>query len=112
VGRRDPEARVFVLLVTYLAPLPRIDELRPAHVAYLERHYGDGTFLVSGRQRPPVGGVILARDVDRQELERIIAADPYVTEGAAAYTVVEFGPTMVAGSVRDALAAAGVALPA
>jgi uncharacterized protein YciI len=102
---------VFVLLVTYRAPLERIDELRPRHVAYLQRHYGDGTFLVSGRQRPPAGGVIVAADVDRAELERIIATDPYVTEGAADYTIVEFGPSQVADSVRAALGAAGVALP-
>jgi uncharacterized protein YciI len=103
---------VYVLLVTYRAPLERIDELRPRHVAYLREHYADGTFLVSGRQRPPAGGLIVAGDVDRAELERIIATDPYVTEGAAEYTVVEFGPTMVADSVREALAGAGVALPA
>ena len=102
---------MYVLLVRYLAPLERIDELRPAHVAYLEKHYADGRFLLSGRQRPPVGGVILAADVDRAELDRIIATDPYVTEGVAEYEVVEFGPTMVADSLRDALVAAGVALP-
>lgn len=103
---------MFVLLVNYLVPLERIDEVRPRHVAYLQRHYADGTFLFSGRQRPPAGAVIVAADVDRAELERITATDPYVTEGAAEYTIVEFGPTMVADSVRSALGAAGVALPA
>ena len=82
------------------------------HVAYLQRHYGDGTFLVSGRQRPPAGGVIVAADVDRAELERITATDPYVTEGAAEYTIVEFAATQVADSMRAALDSAGVALPA
>ena len=66
---------------------------------------------MSGRQRPPAGGLIVAADVDRTELERIVATDPYVTEGAAEYTIIEFGPTMVADSVREGLAAAGVALP-
>ncbi len=102
---------MFVLLVKYTAPLERIDELRPRHVAYLQRHYADGTFLVSGRQRPPAGGVIVARDADRAQIERITATDPYVTEGAAEYTIVEFGPTQVADSLRSALDAAGVALP-
>ncbi len=102
---------MYVLLVTYRVPLERIDELRPAHVAYLQEHYASGTFLVSGRQRPPAGGLIVAADVDRTELERIVATDPYVTEGAAEYTIIEFGPTMVADSVREGLAAAGVALP-
>jgi uncharacterized protein YciI len=103
---------VFVLVVNYVAPLERIDELRPAHVAYLREHYANGTFLVSGRQRPPAGGLIVAADADRAEIERIVATDPYVTAGAADYTVIEFGPTMVADSVRAALDAAGVALPA
>jgi len=102
---------VFVLLVHYLAPLPRIDEVRPAHLGYLEKHYGDGTFLFSGRRRPPEGGVIVTRDVDRAELEAIIATDPYVTEGVGRYEIVEFGPTMAAEAMRDALAAAGVSLP-
>jgi uncharacterized protein YciI len=39
---------VYVLIVEYLVPIARIDELRPAHVEYLQRHYDDGTFLVSG----------------------------------------------------------------
>jgi len=103
---------VFVLLVTYRAPLERIDEVRPRHLAYLQRHYTDGTFLVSGRQRPPAGGVIIAGDVDRAQLEEITATDPYVTEGVADYTIIEFGATQVADTVRDALGAAGVALPA
>ncbi len=100
-----------VLVVEYLVPLERIDELRPAHVEYLRRHYDDGTFLVSGRQDPPVGGLILATDVDRERLDAIVATDPFVTEGAARYRIIGFGPTMVAASVRDALAAAGVSLP-
>jgi uncharacterized protein YciI len=102
---------VHVLVIEYLAPLERIDELRPAHVEYLQRHYDDGTFLVSGRQDPPVGGLILATDVDRARLDEIVATDPFVTGGAAEYRVVAFGPTMVAPGLRDALAAAGVALP-
>jgi uncharacterized protein YciI len=103
---------VYVLIVEYLVPLERVNELRPAHLEYLERHYADGTFLVSGRQDPPVGGLIVAADVDRDRLDGIIETDPYVTEGAARYRIVRFNATQVADSVREALAAAGVALPA
>ncbi len=102
---------MYVLIVEYLVPLERIDELRPRHVAFLRRHYEDGTFLVSGRQDPPAGGVIVAADVDRERLEAITATDPFVTEGAARYQVIAFGPTQVADGLRDSLAAAGVRLP-
>jgi len=101
---------VYVLIVEYLVPLERIDELRPAHLEYLHRHYADGTFLVSGRQDPPAGGVILAADVDRDRLEAIIASDPYVTQGVGRYRVLRFNAAQVADGVRDALAAAGVDL--
>ena len=101
---------MYVLIVEYVVPLERIDEVRPAHVEYLRRHYADGTFLVSGRQDPPAGGVILAADVDRDRLDAIIATDPYVSEGAARYRIVRFNATQVGEGVRDALAAAGVDL--
>lgn len=101
---------MYVLIVEYLVPLERVDQLRPAHVEYLQRHYADGTFLVSGRQDPPVGGVIVAADVERGRLDALIATDPYVTGGAARYRVVRFNAAQVGDGVRDALAAAGVDL--
>ena len=99
---------MYVLIVEYLVPLQRVDELRPAHLEYVRRHYADGIFLVSGRQDPPAGGVILAADVARDRLEEIILTDPYVTDGAARYRVVPFTPSQVADGLRDALATAGV----
>lgn len=101
---------MYVLIVEYLVPLERVDELPPAHLEYLRPHYADGTFLVSGRQDPPAGGVILAADVDREQLDAITATDPYVTEGAARYRVVRFNAGQVADGLRDALAASGVDL--
>ena len=101
---------MYVLIVEYVVPLERVNELRPAHLEYLERHYADGTFLVSGRQDPPVGGLIVAADVDRDRLDALIATDPYVTEGAARYRVVRFTAAQVADGVRAALAASGVDL--
>jgi 3-oxoadipate enol-lactonase len=91
--RRAFGARAFVLLVTYTAPLPRIDELLEDHRAWLDRHFADGTFLVSGPQVPRVGGTILANAGTRRELEDLVTTDPLVRAGAAEYDVVEFSPT-------------------
>ena len=41
---------MFVVELTYTAPLKQIDAHMSAHVAYLRKHYAAGTFLVSGRQ--------------------------------------------------------------
>jgi hypothetical protein len=41
---------VFVLLLTYVKPLPEVDALMREHVAWLDEQYDAGRFLVSGRQ--------------------------------------------------------------
>jgi uncharacterized protein YciI len=86
-------ARTFVLLVTYTVPLSRIDELLDDHRAWLDEHFADGTFLVSGPQVPRVGGAILATAESRRQVEQVVAFDPLVLTGSASYHVVEFTPT-------------------
>ena len=46
--------------------------------------------MVSGRQIPRTGGVIMARGDDREEIEAIAAADPFVKGGVATCEVIQF----------------------
>ncbi|WP_405008064.1 YciI family protein [Kitasatospora purpeofusca] len=87
---------MFVLELTYTVPLDRIDARLPDHVAWLDRHYADGTFLASGRKVPRDGGIILAVGEDRAVIEALVRTDPFSVEGLAAYTVTEFLATVVA----------------
>jgi uncharacterized protein YciI len=82
---------MFVVTLTYTAPLEVIDELVPAHAEWLDRHYETGVFVLSGRRVPRNGGVILARGVDRDELEEILAADPF--DAVRTYEITEFAPS-------------------
>ncbi|KQX64395.1 YciI family protein [Angustibacter sp. Root456] len=93
IGRRLFAGQAFVLLVEYTAPLERIDELLDAHRAWLDSHFADGTFLVSGPRVPREGGTILATGESRSQLEQVICHDPFVQAGAARYQIVEFTPT-------------------
>jgi uncharacterized protein YciI len=87
---------MFVVTLTYLQPLERVDALMDDHVAWLQRHYASGLFLASGRQVPRTGGVILARSGDRAALDTALATDPFVRHGAARADVVEFTASMTA----------------
>jgi uncharacterized protein YciI len=87
---------VFVLLLTYTKPLAEVDALMREHVAWLNEHYDSGRFLVSGRQIPRTGGVILSRGDDRDEIEAIAAADPFVAGGVATCEVVQFRASQTA----------------
>ncbi len=101
---------MFVLLVDFTAPMEEVGRLTPAHRAHLGTWYDAGRLLFSGRLNPVTGGVILATGT-REEVDRLIAEDPFVIEGVAAYTVVEFDPNRAADDVREALTSRGVELP-
>jgi uncharacterized protein YciI len=94
---------MFVVTLTYLAELVEIDAAMPRHMAYLRRQYKDGVFLVSGRQVPRVGGVIIAVGVARDELERRIALDPFVADGLADASIVEFNASQTAPQLKGVL---------
>ncbi|MER7621897.1 YciI family protein [Streptomyces sp. NPDC126503] len=87
---------MFVLELTYTAPVERVDALLDAHVAWLDEQYAAGVFIASGRKNPRDGGVILAAGVDRAEIEKIAAADPFTVEGVCAYRITEFYATKTA----------------
>ncbi|GAA2730288.1 YciI family protein [Streptomyces nogalater] len=87
---------MFVLELTYTAPLDAVDAVLPDHVAWLERQYEEGRFLASGRKNPRDGGVILAVTGDRAEIEEVVATDPFVTAGVCSYRVIEFLATKTA----------------
>jgi uncharacterized protein YciI len=81
---------MFLVLLTYERPLDELDRRMAAHVAFLEEGYRAGLFLVSGRQVPRRGGVILAVAPSRADLEALMAHDPFVREGLARCEIVEF----------------------
>ena len=87
---------MFVLELTYTAPLEAVDTVLEAHVAWLDEQYEKGTFLASGRKNPRDGGVILAVAEDRARIETIAATDPFVGAGVCAYRVTEFAATKTA----------------
>jgi uncharacterized protein YciI len=93
---------MFVVTLTYVAGLDQIDEAMKRHMAYIRRGYADGFFVVSGRQVPRVGGVIIAKGLERDALEARVAEDPFVSEGLAEATIVEFNASQTAPGL-DAL---------
>lgn len=53
---RRPESRsltiMFVLELTYTAPVERVDALMREHLAWLDEQYAAGVFIASGRKNP------------------------------------------------------------
>ena len=87
---------MFVLELTYTAPVEQVDALMSEHVAWLDGQYAAGYFLASGRKQPRDGGVILAVAESREAIEAVAAGDPFVTGGVCAYRITEFVATKTA----------------
>jgi uncharacterized protein YciI len=81
---------MFVIELTYKAPLKDIDASMPAHMKYLKKYYAAGKFLVSGRKIPRDGGIILAVGESREQIETIAREDPFCARGLADIRVIEF----------------------
>ncbi|MFI9721977.1 YciI family protein [Streptomyces sp. NPDC052396] len=84
---------MFFVLLTYQVPLDRIDALLTAHYAHVDRYFANGTFVLAARRQPRTGGAFLARGVNREELEAILAEDPFISSGAATCELFELQPT-------------------
>lgn len=87
---------MFVLELTYTAPIEDVDAVLEAHVAWLDEQYEKGIFLASGRKNPREGGVIIAVAQSRARIEEIAATDPFVVARVCAYRITEFVATKTA----------------
>jgi len=91
---------MFVIELSYKAPLPEIDMHMAAHVVFLKKYYASGNFLVSGRKIPRDGGIILAVGKSRRQIEGIIEEDPFYEHDLADFRVIEFRASQRADDIQ------------
>jgi uncharacterized protein YciI len=97
-----------LLFLRYTASEEEAERFVAAHIAFLEHHHRDGTFLVSGQTVPAAeGGAIVACGVGRGAVERITAEDPFVVAGVARYTITTIDPGRVHPALAGVLGAEG-----
>ncbi len=74
----------------YLKPIKEVDKYLDAHRSFLKDYYAMGVIVCSGPQIPRTGGFILMNAKSRSEALEIMKNDPYVIEGVAEYSFIEF----------------------
>ena len=98
---------MFIIELSYKAPLTQVDAQMKPHMAFLNKHYASGHFLVSGRKIPRDGGIILAVGKSREEIEAIAAQDPFCQKGVADFRVIEFRVSQRAEDVEKRISEKG-----
>lgn len=84
---------MYIITLKYIKSLEEVEKELEAHIKYLEKYYAMDKFICSGRKNPRVGGVIISKGKNREEIERIIEEDPFKINKIAEYEIVEFMPT-------------------
>jgi uncharacterized protein YciI len=92
---------VFVVTLSYTAPIEQVDAHLLEHRAWLDEQYARGVMLASGAKVPRTGGVLLVGGLDRAALDELLAEDPFAKHGVAHYDVVEFTATKTADCLAD-----------
>lgn len=87
---------MFVLLLKYIKPLEEVDKELENHRKYLDKYYSLGKFICSGGRTPRIGGVILCKSKNEEEVKEIIKEDPFYFNKIAEYEIVDFSPTKYA----------------
>lgn len=91
----------FVVL-KYKVPLERVEQTTPRHRAYLTELHQQGKLIASGPFVPREGGGLLMRVDGKEDLERLLAKDPFQIEGLVDTTVHWWAPGIGAAGL-DAL---------
>jgi uncharacterized protein YciI len=81
---------MFLLLGRYLKPADEVEAHLDAHRRWVRDHVEAGVFIAAGREIPLQGGLIVATGVTRDEVDAIIAKDPYFIQNVAEYDVREY----------------------
>jgi uncharacterized protein YciI len=92
---------MFLIELTYKAPLEQIDKHIEGHRAFLIKYYEAGNFVASGPKVPREGGIILAAATSHEEVANIILDDPFNQNGLADYRIVEFTANRKADNTQD-----------
>ncbi len=85
---------MYAIILRYKVPLSEVERHVEAHRAWLREHYAAGHFLLSGAQRPRVGGFILAAAMERSGLDAILDGDAFRQADVADYEVIDVAATM------------------
>jgi uncharacterized protein YciI len=93
---------MFVVTISYTAPMDQIDARRAEHREWLDSHISSGLFLVTGPMIPRSGGVLVASGrISRDDLNALLSHDPFQLHGLAHYSIVEFEANKMNPALAD-----------
>ncbi len=98
---------LYTVIIRYSKPKEEVLAVVDAHRSYLDLFVG-GMLLASGPVESGDGGILWVRANSREEVQEMIAKDPYVLADVAHYTVLVFEVKKLAPGLSDVLLGEGL----
>ena len=92
---------MFIITSIYVKAMDQVEKFLVAHREFLDTYYKKGIFIASGRKATGDGGVILAKNCTKDDIENILKNDPFSIEDISHYEVIEFSPNRVAEGLEQ-----------
>ena len=83
---------MFLIQVTYIKPISEVDKFLVEHRTFLDKYYASGNLICSGPRNPRIGGIILCKAKDIDDVWNFVHEDPFYINKIADYEVIEFSP--------------------
>lgn len=80
---------MYILAVHFSQTHEKVAPEIEAHSAWVKKYFDEGIFLAAGPKKSKLGGVILARSIEKQKLLRILSEDSYVKADVADYQIID-----------------------
>ncbi|MBN9164243.1 MAG: hypothetical protein BGO98_00530 [Myxococcales bacterium 68-20] len=82
-----------VVLLRFSNNKSRAAELMAGHNEWIKRGFDEGVFMLVGSLQPTLGGVVIAHNTTRAELEARVQADPFVAQDVVKAELLEVSPS-------------------
>ena len=90
---------MFVAILRYTKPLAEVDVLIHEHRHYLQKLLEQNKLLISGRLHPRTGGIIIAKNISREEFEKVLQNDPFTK--VSEHTIIELIPSLYDNCLKE-----------
>jgi uncharacterized protein YciI len=90
---------MYLIDISYKTHPSAVEPHAQTHGAWVKKHIENGDFLLAGPKKSGLGGIILARGMEKGRLVEVLNADSYVQADVAEYQVVEFASKLSASGV-------------
>jgi uncharacterized protein YciI len=95
---------MFIVLLKFSTEKQHAAEFMSGHKAWLDQGFADGVFIVAGSLQAAGGGLVLAHNASRAELQTRIEQDPFVIHHVVSAEVIEATPSRADERLRFLLA--------